>query len=348
MFTKQSMSVLVLKDQAKLINNRLQDKGIVTEPLSFISLQYSNSTEDDYARDTLITYAFAELLDRLDRHRRETAAANDELRKRDHEIDGLKRENDQLRKKIDGCDRQLADHAIASRKQQERHHTLSTKLTSAHNEIKRLRSRNDELVSKYEIESRKHARELVEIKERFNPLKRRKLTGSAGGIFNNLAITPGSSVALAVETRLSKVVDDEVSDLKEIVGHLLTENYYYENFTTELCRYLAQLPAQAQKRRVAPPEDVITKPDESSIDLEVHLNTMKRFDKTYILVLQELDELRAFLNLAQAQDNDNVRDLKQQLKDLKANFEQALATLEQWKQMLERQKSRDAPKRRQL
>ena len=182
---------------------------------------------------------------------------------------------------------------------------------------------------------------MVEIKERFNPLKRLKLSGKAVGIFNNLATTPGSSVALAVETRLSKVVDDEVSDLKEIVGQLLTENYYYENFTTELCEYLADLPAQAQRRRVPPPEDTIRKPDESSVDLEVHLTTMKRFDQTYPLVLQELDGIRTYLNLAKSRDDINLRDLRQQLKDMKANFEQALATLEQWKQMWERQKAKD-------
>ena len=339
--TKHIMSAPVLKDQAKLVSNRLQARGIITEQLPFISLRYNNSTEDDYACDSAIIYALAELLDKLDRHNRETTSANDEIRKQAKEITRLKQENAQLQRKLEMSERQLSDHAIASQKQQESYETLSTKLKSAHGEIKRLRNRNDDLVGKFEVESRKHARGMVEIKERFNPLKRLKLSGQAVGIFNNLATTPGSSVALAVETRLSKVVDDEVSDLKEIVGQLLTENYYYENFTTKLCDYLADLPAQAQRRRVPPPEDTIRKPDESSVDLEVHLTTMKRFDQTYPLVLQELDGIRTYLNLAKSRDDINLRDLRQQLKDMKANFEQALATLEQWKQMWERQKAKD-------
>lgn len=313
--------------RAEDINNRLLYRGVIQEPLSFNSLAEEDDHDNKYARDDTILRTFSSLLERLDRRDRETTKFTEELRRQAAEIDALKQENSVLEKKITETSRKLSEDTIDATKVRATLEKSKIKEKEASEEIRWLKKRNKDISERYTVERRKHAREMEETRLRFNPLKRVKLSAGVS-VSGNLVATPGVRVELAVDQERHSVAAAEISDLKEIIGNLLLENYHYEHFCTSLSKYLASIPAVASQRTIDDPQERI-KINPEEIDLQVHLTAMKRFDLVYPVVMQRLENIRQYLN--RRLSTAKIRDLEAKLKETTKSFENSLKTMETWK-----------------
>ncbi|KAM9937856.1 hypothetical protein OXX80_002613 [Metschnikowia pulcherrima] len=288
------LNVETIKNAAELVNATLKTKGHIQEDLCFVTVDWESLIADQPEKDALerltvqetiynndknTVNAFYSLLQDLDRHNRQHEAANHVMAAKDAQIAKLERRLASAESEAAGKERKLARLVnIDSPALSTQIEHLEKKNRAHAREVTRLKNVNSELQNKYEVEKRRMAHEISELKSLIlhsrglsttisygRPLDMGKLPNRPRSKepevnpqivhYNNPSInnvepqilTPGASESSEI---IKREYEGIATQLSELIERLMNENCKFARLTHEITRYMEQMDASITPEKV--------------------------------------------------------------------------------------------------
>lgn len=272
----EKLSVEAIRNAAELVNTSLLSKGYIESELKFPIIDWPYLIQDQPHKDDLAHIEVKETLynndknviniiysltQSIDRHQVQHKSFNKAITQKNLTIDELRAKvhllENQVRDYEDRLDRTVHVDQI-SLTEQVRSLTLKNKLHSL--EIQRLKNFNTDLQTKYQVEMRKKAIEISQLKDKLLDSRNLSNTTSYGRpfdltpksgdltsfpevntniIYNNKPIIDNSFVEESGIVNAIREQENEsiATQLSQLIESLIKENSKFANFVNELNRY---------------------------------------------------------------------------------------------------------------
>lgn len=351
---------------SKTLNDILISKGYIDEPLLFPTIDFEELksgqsqdfpdlevTEKIYNNDKNIINIIHGLIQSVDRNKDQNTTFNKILTRKDETIKDLQAKNLSLQKEIN----KNMKHIQQQQNEIEILNNRKFELTSRNNlmmkNINRFKQKFKDLEVKYEIEIK---RQLMEIETLKNQLinKKNLSTSITYGIRTKRLrtdMTPNTIVGnnpiinntfdevnSIVTPQLNTEYEDMINHLSSLVDNLLKENYKLTTFVKSMTSYFSNLNTNLYQFHNNPdivisnPSDFIANVDN---DVEIDIKDVEGYDTVVTPFLNNIYKnyhyLKDVIDSFNDIEDENVENLKNELKVVTKNWEDAMKTLEDWK-----------------
>lgn len=340
---------------AEIINSMLLLRAYIDEDLKFTSVHWKDllDVENLDISDTLFNNdkntinLIHSLLGAVDRSRIQQKLANRIILSKDSEIARLKERLDQASVKMEKVQTKLNETININQS-----HLQSTiaELTEDNKsrlaEITKLKNLTNTLKTKYEVDIKAKNLEISGYKNKL--LDKTLLPSSSLAVYsqhelnaniiynNNPIIDNSKETSPNVGGELNKEYEIVISNLKQTIESLVTENYKYSRFVEMVNAYQDRVNSYLRlKTELTNPSEVMDIDVFSNIDkatIGTYFNELELFEVTIQPLLNNVFKLyENLIQLASSSDTSRVEQLTKELDVVKRNWKDALAVVDEWK-----------------
>lgn len=280
------LSIDTIKNASELVNTTLISKGYITEDLKFPVIDWEDLITDQpekealqklvvadkiYNNDKNIINIIYSLTQSIDRHQAQQQSISMAILQKDTTIEGLQKKIQTLEQQVQGYEQKYEKSVYLDHLNMSEKITRLTKLSKTQaKELAKLKNTSSELQTKYDIEMRKKAIEISQLKNKLldtrnlsntiTYVRPSRSTKSASPnpmgqefnpnvVYNNKPIIDNSATRMTSGSEDSSAIikqeyDGIATQLSELIENLMKENSKFSNFINELNEYFTKFNSQ--------------------------------------------------------------------------------------------------------